>query len=106
MYLTVSRSSGGKHMLAGQSSRHQVSIAHSGSGVRVCGVREQLGGQGNSALRYGVVWGRGTFPSLPLVGVCLSSMGRGRVQVPYCSGGPWKVLKGSRVVRTLLDMMP
>ena len=41
-------------MLAGQSCRHQASIAHSGLGVDVVGVREQLDGQGYSVLRYGV----------------------------------------------------
>ena len=38
--------------LAGQSCRRQVSVAHSRSRIEVVGVREQLGGQGDSALRY------------------------------------------------------
>ena len=46
-------------MLADQSCRHRVSIAHGGLGVEVVGVREQLGGQGYSALRYGVCMGCG-----------------------------------------------
>ena len=46
-------------MLAGQSCRHQVGIAHSGLGVGVVGVREQLGGQGYPGLRYGVCMGCG-----------------------------------------------
>ena len=43
-------------MLAGQSCRCQAGIAHGRLGVEVEGVREQLGGQGYSVLRYGVVW--------------------------------------------------
>ena len=46
-------------MLAGQSCRCWAGIAHSGSGVEVVGVREQLGGQGYSVLRYGVCKGCG-----------------------------------------------
>ena len=43
-------------MLAGQFCRCWAGVAHSRSGVEVEGVREQLGGQGYSVLRYGVVW--------------------------------------------------
>ena len=55
-------------MLAGQSCRCQASVAHGRSGVEVVGVREQLGGQGYSALRYGVCMGCGQLLNLPLVG--------------------------------------
>ena len=55
-------------MLAGQSCGHWASIAHGRSGVEVVGVREQLGGQGYSVLRYGVVWGVVKPLNLPLVG--------------------------------------
>ena len=55
-------------MLAGQSCRCQAGIAHSRLGVEVVGVREQLGGQGYSALRYGVCMGCGPPLNLPLVG--------------------------------------
>ena len=44
-------------MLAGHSCRCQTGVAHSGSGIDVVGVREQLGGQGYSVLRYGVCMG-------------------------------------------------
>ena len=43
-------------MLAGQSFRCWAGIAYGGSEVEVEGVREQLGGQGYSVMRYGVVW--------------------------------------------------
>ena len=50
--LDSSRTFGLRHMLAGQSCRCQVGIAHGGSRIEVVGVREQLDGQGDSALRY------------------------------------------------------
>ena len=37
---------GHRHVLAGQSYTHQVSIVHGGSRIKVVVVSEQLGGQG------------------------------------------------------------
>ena len=57
--LGSSRIFGHRLMLAGQSCRHQVGIAHGRLWVEVVGVREQLGCQGYSVLRYGVCMGCG-----------------------------------------------
>ena len=43
-------------MLVGQFCSCWTGVAHGRLGVEVEGVREQLGGQGYSMLRYGVVW--------------------------------------------------
>ena len=54
--LNSSRIFGHRHVLACQSCRCQAGIAHDGLGDEVVVVREQLGVQGYSVLRYGVVW--------------------------------------------------
>ena len=55
--LNSSRSLGLRHVLAGHPCSHRDSLAHSRSQIDVVEVREQVGGQGDSALRYVVVWG-------------------------------------------------
>ena len=55
---------GHRHVLAGQSCKHQVSIAHCRSRIEVVEVREQLGGQGILCIENcGILWGVGT-PSI------------------------------------------
>ena len=46
-------------MLAGQSYRCQVSIAHNGSRIEVEVVREQFGGQGRLGVKVCVIYGVG-----------------------------------------------
>ena len=59
-----SRMFGHRLMLAGQSCRHQVGIAHGRSRIEVVEVREQLGGQGVLCIEVcGILWGVGT-PSI------------------------------------------
>ena len=66
MCLGGSRLFGCRLRLAGQSWRHQIDIAHDGSGVGVVGVREQLGGSGRLCVEE---WSDGSWHSLqfPLV---------------------------------------
>ena len=59
-----SRMFGHRHVLAGQSCRCWVGIAHGGSRIEVVEVREQLGGQGVLCIEVcGILWGVGT-PSI------------------------------------------
>ena len=59
MCLGSSRTFGHRLVLAGQSYRHRVSIAHGGSRIEVVGVREQLGGQGRLCIEVCVIYGVG-----------------------------------------------
>ena len=68
MCLGSSRTFGLRQVLAGQSYRHQVSQAHSGSRIEVVGVREQLGGQGVLCIEVCSGMGWVVPPNHPLVG--------------------------------------
>ena len=68
-------------MLAGQSCRHQVGVAHGGSQVEVVGLGSSLVVREHSALRYVHLWG-GRYPSAFLWWrVWLISMRFSKVQV-------------------------
>ena len=66
--LGSSRIFGLRQVLAGQSFRHQVGVAHSRSGIEVVGVREQLGGQGVLCVEVCCCMGWVVPPNHPLVG--------------------------------------
>ena len=59
MCLGSSRTFGLRQVLAGQSYRHWVGIAHGRSRIEVVGVREQLGGQGILWVEVCVIYGVG-----------------------------------------------
>ena len=57
--LGSSRMFGHRHVLAGQSYRCWVTVAHGGSRIEVEGVKEQLGGQGRLCIEVCVIYAVG-----------------------------------------------